>query len=377
MENFEFFGVPILKKGSGIHIKKKNRGKFTEYCGGKVTDECIRRGKNSSDPKIRKRATFAANSRKWKHEKGAKIHQPYGHRSILDNGWISTKELKKKHKLVGYNQAGGLVNQQYSGTWGNRGQGNELQSALENGLSWVGDKVLNAGNYIEDGLSYLVGFLPGNGLTPEQMVANNRLERESDGVYQDVNGNLQVSPIALKAPMLPTLPANATPAMQALFGDLKRARYNWQVRESQLRKLGREAEMESTGTAKVYRGLEKALSDLINNAKGSTKPANKVKLNRKQNAEFRNSKYMSSEAQGTVGDLRTVTSGRSALKGRQWDEVERFMRTDKDPKVISMLNQYDIKVAKGINPVALKQARMKMLQDYLNMRPGYFNHLRQ
>ena len=53
------------KNGSKIHIKKKNRGKFTEYCGGKVTEECIRRGKNSSNPAIRKRATFAANARRW------------------------------------------------------------------------------------------------------------------------------------------------------------------------------------------------------------------------------------------------------------------------------------------------------------------------
>ena len=64
-----FEDVLILKKG-GIHIKKKNRGKFTEYCGGKVTQECIAKGKKSKDPKIRKRATFAANARKWKHENG-------------------------------------------------------------------------------------------------------------------------------------------------------------------------------------------------------------------------------------------------------------------------------------------------------------------
>lgn len=56
-----------LKNGgkSPIHIKKENRGKFTSYCGGKVTSECIARGKNSPDPAIRKRATFAANSRAW------------------------------------------------------------------------------------------------------------------------------------------------------------------------------------------------------------------------------------------------------------------------------------------------------------------------
>lgn len=52
-------------EGGGIHIKKKNRGKFTEYCGGKVTEACIGRGKNSSNPTTRKRATFAQNARNW------------------------------------------------------------------------------------------------------------------------------------------------------------------------------------------------------------------------------------------------------------------------------------------------------------------------
>ena len=59
--------VDIFKKGNKIKIKKENRGKFTEYCNGKVTSECIQRGKNSPDPKIRKRATFAANVRQWNH----------------------------------------------------------------------------------------------------------------------------------------------------------------------------------------------------------------------------------------------------------------------------------------------------------------------
>ena len=57
--------ISFLKNGSKIHIKKKNRGKFTEYCGGKVTDECIRRAKTSGNPTLVKRATFAANVRKW------------------------------------------------------------------------------------------------------------------------------------------------------------------------------------------------------------------------------------------------------------------------------------------------------------------------
>lgn len=69
---FKKHGGTLYAK-SGIHIKKENRGKFTSYCGGKVTNECIQRGKHSSNPAIRKRATFAANARKWKHKYGGKI----------------------------------------------------------------------------------------------------------------------------------------------------------------------------------------------------------------------------------------------------------------------------------------------------------------
>ena len=54
-----------FKDGGGIHIKKANRGKFTKYCGGKVTSACIAKGKRSSSPAVRKRAIFAANARKW------------------------------------------------------------------------------------------------------------------------------------------------------------------------------------------------------------------------------------------------------------------------------------------------------------------------
>lgn len=60
---------------NGIKIKKENKGKFTEYCGGKVTNDCIKKGKNSSSSTIRKRATFADNVRKWKHKNGGIIRK--------------------------------------------------------------------------------------------------------------------------------------------------------------------------------------------------------------------------------------------------------------------------------------------------------------
>lgn len=61
--------IERFKKGNKIKIKKENKGKFTDYCNGKVTSECINRGKNSPDPKIRKRATFAQSVRSWNNKK--------------------------------------------------------------------------------------------------------------------------------------------------------------------------------------------------------------------------------------------------------------------------------------------------------------------
>lgn len=65
--------IKLSKNGSTIKIKKSNKGKFTEYCEGKVTDECISRAKKSKSLKIRKRAIFADNARTWKHQFGGTI----------------------------------------------------------------------------------------------------------------------------------------------------------------------------------------------------------------------------------------------------------------------------------------------------------------
>lgn len=102
MENIEIFGIPFLKKGSGIHIKKENRGKFTDYCGGKITEECIQKGKNSPDPKIRKRATFAANSRRWskKHQQGGELGGNIKPKPKFK--WITSDAIGGKPRLVPY-----------------------------------------------------------------------------------------------------------------------------------------------------------------------------------------------------------------------------------------------------------------------------------
>ena len=81
--SFESSELNTFAKGGKIHIKPENKGKFTKYCGGKVTSECIARGKRSSDPAVRKRATFAANARKWHHAFGGDL---LTHGAEWDNG---------------------------------------------------------------------------------------------------------------------------------------------------------------------------------------------------------------------------------------------------------------------------------------------------
>lgn len=76
--SFETPELTVFAKGGKIHIKKANRGKFTDYCGGKVTSECIARGKRSKSAAVRKRATFAANARKWHHAFGGYLYDEGG-----------------------------------------------------------------------------------------------------------------------------------------------------------------------------------------------------------------------------------------------------------------------------------------------------------
>ena len=56
--------------GSGIHIKPENKGKFTatKKATGKSTEELT----HSNNPITKKRAIFAQNAAKWKHEDGSK-----------------------------------------------------------------------------------------------------------------------------------------------------------------------------------------------------------------------------------------------------------------------------------------------------------------
>ena len=268
---------------------------------------------------------------------------------------------------------GGLQPQQYSGSWGDRGQGNELQSTFENGLSWIGDKVMNAGNYIDQGLAYLTGLIPG-GMTADESLQDTRLAQSARNTgepgYMDIYGEYQMFPNAGVAP-LPAPLKNPSPELSKMYDGLKKLRWNVQIRESQLRKAGQLDKIESTLTAKKYKEAEQAYLNAVEEFKANQphmkRMTNDVILTRKQDASFKRNKA------AATGDGRANNQGRPILKERQWDWVEEMMR--KDPKAASTLNRYDIKVAKGLEKKHLREARKKMLEEYAKSRPGFFDYL--
>lgn len=71
--------IGLYKKGSGIHIKKKNRGKFTASAkrAGKTIQQYARDvlADPNATPLQKKRANFARNSRRWsKKQQGGQIN---------------------------------------------------------------------------------------------------------------------------------------------------------------------------------------------------------------------------------------------------------------------------------------------------------------
>ena len=173
--------VHLLKKGSGIHIKKSHEGRFTEYCGGNVTEECIRRGKNSPDPKIRKQAVFAQNARKFKHQDGGSI---YGASQIQTNGNLSQQWKQQQEMAV----------QNFNQSTEQKKQLDEMKRMQESQA--LGQNIGNT-----------VGSLIGTGM---QAIAQNIRERRAGVEEGEVKGNSQqpTVPQATTSYQMPQLPTS-------------------------------------------------------------------------------------------------------------------------------------------------------------------------
>jgi len=84
--------LPMFKTGGGIHIKPENKGKFTETM--KRTGKTAEELSHSKNELTRKRAQFALNARKWKHQEGG----------ILGKVYYKSSEVKKEEPYKYYRQ---------------------------------------------------------------------------------------------------------------------------------------------------------------------------------------------------------------------------------------------------------------------------------
>lgn len=294
---------------------------------------------------------------------------------------------------------GGLVPHQESGSWGDRGQGNELQSALENGLSgmwngvkWIGDKVINAGDYIDRGLSYAVGLIPG-GETAEEALENKK--REQNPQYEtstslstgetyntpywiDTKGEKHYYPSTGTPPPLPALPANAPGSLVAIHNQMKKLIQSWRVGERRYQALGMADAMANSKTAQRYNQFLRAFEEGMAAMGKSIKKVDDVKLHGKAEAAYRHARAIQSPTTTTTianGEVTTKTKniGGRAFNGRPvrkkyLREIEDMLYKDQSPVAKKMYEQLRLKRAKISNSDALKAAEEKIFKEYATRR---------
>lgn len=278
---------------------------------------------------------------------------------------------------------GGLVHHDRitPGTWGNRGQGNELESALENGLStiwtgvkWIGDKVLNAGDYFDRGLAYVTGLIPG-GETAEEALENKKHEQNpqyesytsvssgktySTPYWVDVKGENHYYPQIGIPPQLPSLPTNAPGSMIAIHNKMKKLIQSWKVGERRYQALGMADAMANSKTAQRLNQLIQEFNEGLKAMGKSIKKADDVKLYGKAEAAYKHTKAMAT-------DMRSVNAGRPATK-KYLREIEDMLYKDQSPVAKKMYEQLRLKRAKISDPVALKSAEEKIFREYATKR---------
>ena len=223
--------LQFLKNGSGIHIKKKNRGKFTDYCGGKVTSECIAKGKKSPNAAIRKRATVAANARKWKHKDGGKAF--VNGVSVLDSNPNAYKYVKKKYQMA---QEGTKLNfWQKTGNFLNGGLGQILMNGIAGVIKTTAEnKNVDAQAKAAQAQNEADWAQMMNQIIKQNQEENNRNYMQWVSAYQ--NGLIQDQPSQIVA---------AHMGQEKLNQDLATGRQNLKNKNSQISSAARAAKSEN------------------------------------------------------------------------------------------------------------------------------------
>lgn len=307
------------------------------------------------------------------------------------------KSLIPKHQLGG--PIARLAQQKSSGSWGNRGEGNEGESALENGLSWAWDKFENWDEYASRGLDWIIGAIDPN-ITANEAVKQGIARREYQSVphYEMMYVDGKEAPVLTYLPPqggiapLPTLVAGSPVRVAEAYERLVPRWRSAAVRESQFKhglgsKKGTPLEQTKSWQAYekalqeyndelVYAGLSPSETRVITDVNKSLKRDNKryQSVVRKQNKEIpetkkqkeaaKHSKYM------TTGDGRNIADvGRISKK--EYDLLNNYMSNS--PTLRKRLIKHQARVMDATTPQQKQQMieswnieRLKFLRDNPN-----------
>lgn len=307
------------------------------------------------------------------------------------------KSLIPKHQLGG--PVAKLAQQKSSGSWGNRGQGNEGQSALENGLSWIWGKISNAEEYASRGLDWVIGAVDPT-LTAEEAVESGIARREYESVphYEMMSVDGKVMPVITYLPPqggiapLPTLATGAPARVAEAHARLVPRWRSAAVRESQFKHgLGSKkgTPLEQTKSWQAYQKALQEYNDELtyagltpSEARIVTDPSKQLKRDskkyqsvvRKQNKELYENKKRKVERKMNeymvTGDGRTIGNlGRIAKK--EYDLLDNYMNNS--PTLRKKLIKHQARMSETTNPSSQQQMleswnieRLKFLRDNPN-----------
>lgn len=304
-----------------------------------------------------------------------------------------------KKQLIKKSQLGGPIARlaqpvNNKGSWGNRGQGNEGQSFIENALYTIGD--LGGALTTIDKL-----------INPEKYEVKYEIDESQEPV--EINGET-VYPSAVPQEqigyptLIPGLKGIPTKELTKFFKTKWGPAYNSLAStKSRLLKLGRSAELTTSKPYIAFQKLNEQLKQMVDEANNNiVKPVINVidetietvkpKPDRLKNTPKYRQIVKDQETRGLLGprsknakytdklnrlhaygDWRTINPGRPAVVRTSEDVINTFKGwTNKSKKGVAALTKYEKKVAKGIDKEALKRARLECARDIVSSEPGSF-----
>lgn len=298
-----------------------------------------------------------------------------------------------KRKLILKRQLGGpiagLSQQRTQKPWGNRGQGNEWQSALENGLEttvkFIGDI---------------------SGLTD---VYNSIFNKEDEVIPEIIDGKpvypLREQPIVGYPTLIPGLKGKPSEELVNFFKTEWGPAYNSLAStKTRLKNLGRLEELTNSKPYIAFQKLNEQLKQMVTEAnrnfktvllkgrrnahagqtslsKTITKNGMKAASDKAANLTKRQSMQHKAQTAATTGDMRVHNAGIGTRAQRaQWDEVNKTIQNTSSKLWAKIIKSQD-NLSKATDPKQAEQIQThinNLYKEFFDKYPGYntrFNYV--